>query len=107
MSVYLVAMMTIHDAETYRKYTDRTPELFARHGARFLTRGGAIESLEGEAYDGRMVIVEFPSREAVDAWRADPEYQEAAQFRLASSTMHWMLVQDGVPADGAAPDPRL
>lgn len=106
MSVYLVAMMSIHDAETYRKYTDRTPELFARHGARFLTRGGAVESLEGEPYDGRMVIVEFPSREAVDAWRADPDYQEAAQFRYAASTMHRMLVQEGVPA-GAAPDPQL
>lgn len=107
MSVYLVAMMSVHDAETYRKYTDRTPELFARYGARFVTRGTPVETLEGETYDGRMVIVEFPSRDALDAWRADPEYQEAAQFRLASSTMHRMLVQEGVPADVPAPDPQL
>lgn len=106
MPAYVVSMMTINDPETYRKYTDRTPPTVARHGGRFLTRGEPIRSVEGERYQGRMVILEFPSQAHVDAWLADPEYQAVVGFRHAASVMHRMLVQEG-GANTADPDPKL
>ena len=106
MATYVIAMMAIHDPETYRKYTDRTPPIVNKHQGKFLTRGEPVTTLEGEAYQDRMVILEFPSKAHVDAWIADPEYQEVVAFRLASSTMRMLLVQEG-GKNTENPDPRL
>ena len=106
MPAYVVAMMSIHDPETYRKYTDRTPPTVKRHGGRFLTRGDEITNMEGEDYTGRMVILEFPTKQHVEEWYADPDYEEAMTFRRAASTMTHLLVQESRP-NTEDPDPKL
>lgn len=106
MPAYMIAMMSVHDAETYRQYTDRTPPTVKRHGGRFLTRGEPVACFEDTHYNGRMVILEFPSKADAEAWYADPDYQEAVTFRKAASTMHMLLLQEG-GEDTEAPDPKL
>ena len=96
MSTYLISTMTIHDPETYRKYTSGTPPTVKRHGGRFLTRGEEVVTIEGEPFKERMVIMEFPSRAHVEAWMSDPEYVALAQHRYASSTGR-VIIQDGGP----------
>jgi uncharacterized protein (DUF1330 family) len=88
-------MMAIHDPETYRKYTDRTPPTVKKYGGLFLTRGEAVSTVEGATYKDRLVLLEFPSKAHVQAWFADPDYQEAMTFRCASSAMRMLLVQEG------------
>ena len=106
MPAYVVAMMSINDPDTYREYTDRTPPIVKKYGGRFLTRGEPVSSVEGETYDGRMVLLEFPRQSDVEAWYADPEYQNAMQYRQAASTMHRLLIQECTEqADN--PDPHL
>jgi uncharacterized protein (DUF1330 family) len=95
MPAYVVSMMTINDPETYKQYTDRTPPIVKKYGGKFLTRGEEITCVEDTQYDGRMVILEFPDKASVEAWFADPEYQEAMTFRHAASTMNYLLLQDG------------
>ena len=106
MLAYVVSMMSVHDPETYREYTDHTPPIVKKHGGRFLTRGEAFTCVEGHDYDGRLVILEFPNRQAVEAWFADPDYQEAMTFRHAASTMNYLLLQAG-GTNTEDPDPRL
>ena len=106
MPTYVVSMMTINDAEIYRKYTDRTPDIVKRHGGKFLTRGEPFDCPEGVEYTGRLVLLEFPSKAHVQAWYDDPEYVEAMEFRHASSTMNHLLVQEG-GANTQDPDPKL
>lgn len=106
MPAYVLSMMTINDAETYRKYTDKTPPTVKRHGGKFLTRGEPVTCLENTSYEGRLVILEFPSKAHAEAWYADPDYQEAVTFRKAASTMHMLLLQEG-GSDTEAPDPKL
>ena len=106
MAAYVVSMMTIHDPETYRQYTDRTPPTVKKYGGKFLTRGEPVTTVEGVAYEGRMVILEFPSARDVESWMADPDYQEAMTFRHASSTMQMLLLQEG-GENQQDPDPRL
>lgn len=101
MPAYVVAMIAVHDPETYRKYTDRTPATVAKYGGRFVTRGGAVTALEGEGFDGRMVILEFPDRAAAEAWYADPDYSRAREFRHAASTAHLFVLQEGAPVNGS------
>lgn len=99
-------MMDINDAEVYRKYTDRTPQIVRKYGGRFLTRGEEVTTVEGTPYDGRMVLLEFPDKASVEAWFNDPEYQEAMKFRHASSNMHMLLLQEG-DENTLNPDPKL
>lgn len=106
MPAYVVSMMTIHDPDTYRQYTDRTPPLVKKYGGKFLTRGEPITCVEGEDYKGRMVILEFPSQADIEAWYNDPEYQQAMQYRHAASTAHYIMAQEG-GKNTNDPDPKL
>jgi len=106
MPAYVVSMMSIQDPQTYSKYTDRTPPIVKRYGGKFLTRGEPVTCVEGQDYDGRLVILEFPDSSSVQAWMADPEYQEAMKFRHAASTMNYLLLQEG-GENTEDPDPQL
>lgn len=106
MPAYVVSMMTIHDPDVYRQYTDRTPPIVKKYGGKFLTRGEEITCVEGQQYDGRLVLLEFPSKADVEAWFADPDYEEAMTFRYEASTMNYLLLQEGSD-DTEAPDPNL
>lgn len=88
--------MSISDAETYRRYTGRTPPIVERYGGRFLARGGDVPTVEGDAYEDRLVILDR---------FADPEYQEAMAFRHASSEARIMVI-DG-DDNTLDPDRRL
>ena len=105
MPAYVVSTMTIHDPETYRQYTDRTPPIVKRHGGKFLTRGDHVKTVEGEPFTERMVILEFPSSQHVELWLEDAEYVAACKFRYAASTSR-VLVQEG-GANTEDPDPGI
>lgn len=105
MAAYFFCTMTVHDPETYRKYTALTPAIVARHGGRFLTRGDLVTTHEGESFNERMVLLEFPDRAAAEAFYNDPAYQEASKFRRASSKGR-MILQEG-RSDTATPDPKV
>ena len=106
MPAYVVSMMHINDPDNYKNYTDRTPPIVKRHGGKFLTRGEEFTCVEGKQYDGRLVILEFPSKAHVEAWYADPEYKEAMVFRHEASTMNYLLLQEG-SNNTENPDPKL
>lgn len=105
MPAYFVCTMSIHDPETYRKYTALTPATLARHGGRFLTRGDAVKTVEGSIFTDRMVLIEFPDEASAMAWYHDADYQSAAEFRRLASAGR-MLLQVGRD-NTADPDPRV
>ena len=106
MPAYVIATMTVNDPDTYRKYASRTPAVLARYGARFLTRGDEVTTLEGEPFGQRMVLIEFPDAATARAFYDDPEYQELSEFRRAAASGGRMILQEG-RAETAAPDPKL
>ena len=105
MTAYVVPMMRIDDPDTYRKYTDRTPPIVAKYGGKFLARGGDVTTIEGEPYQDRMVLLEFPSQQHVNDWLADPDYQEAMVFRHASSVARILMIE--ADDNTMNPDPKL
>jgi hypothetical protein len=62
LPAYVIAMMSIHDPETYKKYTDLTPPIVKKYGGKFLTRGERVTTIEGEEYTARMVSWSFPPK---------------------------------------------
>ena len=99
MPAFLIATVSIHDPETYQRYTALTPKTIADHGGKFVVRGGTIDTLEGEPLQDRLVILEFPSRQAVHDWYNSPEYQAAAKIRQTASESRFIVVdrlEDGM-----------
>ncbi len=96
MAAYIIAQINAINAERYPEYTAQVPATIAKHGGRFIARGGNAEVLEGNLpLPQRLVIIEFPSREAAKAWWADDAYEPLKALRQSISDGTLFLV-DGV-----------
>jgi uncharacterized protein (DUF1330 family) len=97
MTAYLIVDVSIRDPQRYEAYKQKVPALIARHGGEYLVRGGEHEVLEGTWQPSRLVLFRFPSREAIKAFLADPDYQPLAALRheIADSCL---VAVDGLQA---------
>lgn len=93
MPAYVIADVDITDPERYSDYIAHTPDSVARHGGRFIVRGGPFEVLEGDWQPGRLVVIEFPDRQAAVAWFRSPAYQELAAIRREASTARIVVAE--------------
>jgi len=96
MPAYWVARAKINDPATYRKYTDRVPEIISRYGGKILARGGRYRIMEGPETFQRFVVIEFPTFEEAVACFESPEYQEASVFRRAGGVVENVIVDGSV-----------
>jgi uncharacterized protein (DUF1330 family) len=96
---YWIAQVNVKNADGYKQYTSMLPDIFRKHGARYVTRGGSVEVVEGQSHP-RLVIIEFPSYQAaLDCYRS-PEYAKAIALRQAAADAN-LIVAEGY--DGAQP----
>src|SRR5439155_739221 len=63
MPAYLIANVNVQDPATFEQYRKQVPATIAKHGGRYLVRGGRVERLEGSWNPTRLVVLEFPSME--------------------------------------------
>lgn len=92
---YWIALVTVTDPDAYAGYQQLAPAAFAKHGARFLARGGEAITLEGEAWQ-RHVVIEFESKAQALACYNSPEYAMARSHRDAACIASIAIV-DGLP----------
>ena len=102
MTAYLIARVEVLDPDAYKRYTARSPAAIAAHGGRFIVRGGPVEALEGPEENRRVVVIEFPSRDAAAIFYRSIEYQEIVGLRHAAAISELILV-DGADADPLPP----
>ena len=93
MPAYFVAEIEITNPAEYEPYRAGVPATIAQYGGRYLTRGAAIELLEGGPEPKRVVILEFADAAAAKRWYNSPEYQKILPIRLANSTGRVFLVE--------------
>lgn len=98
MAAYVIAFIEVTDPEKYARYTRLTPEAIAKHGGRFIIRGGKSLSLEGPPETRRIITLEFPTFEQAKAFYDSPDYQHAKSFRDGAAKATFILV------DGYTPD---
>lgn len=53
---------------------------------------GELETLEGDAADG-VVVLQFPDRESAKAWYFSPEYQEKVKLRQKAAPYRCLMVE--------------
>ena len=92
MSAYLIAEIEVENREAYAEYTAQTPGLVARHGGKFIVRGGATKALEGE-WAGRLAVMEFPDQAALETFWNDPDYRKIVGIRHNNSTGRVVAVE--------------
>jgi uncharacterized protein (DUF1330 family) len=94
VSGYAMFLVKVTDPGWVEPYMGRVEALVASHGGRYLARGPGTR-IEGELDTDVVVIIEFPSTEAAQAFHDDPAYADILQQRLAGSVSHGWVV-DGV-----------
>ena len=95
MSVYLIADIKVTDDGWIPEYAANVHKLVEKHGGRYLSRSGNIETLEGEVKESTLIaILEFPTRAALDGFATDPEYAPYGQARQAGSVSNFRVIDD-------------
>lgn len=94
MKHYVVAALKIDDEAWVPEYVSNVAALVEKHGGRYLARGGNLEKLEGEGAAPHIAaIIEWPSKEAAEAFYSDPDYQPYLQSRLAGASGDLLLIE--------------
>ena len=90
MTAYLIVDTKINDEEAYEEYKILAKPIVESYGGEYLVRGGNITVSENELWTPtRLVVVRFPSREAVENFLSCDEYApvKAIRHKHAQTTM--------------------
>ena len=93
MSAYVIGEVEITDPQSYQEYAKRVPETIAKHGGRYLARGGAVEIREGDWSPKRVVILEFPSMDQARKGYDSPDYGPVLAIRLKAARSKLIFVE--------------
>jgi uncharacterized protein (DUF1330 family) len=94
MAAYVIADVEVTDPVKYEDYKKLTPGAIAKHGGRFVARGGQTVTLEGPWRPGRVVVIEFPTFQQARDFYTSVEYTAARRARAGAATFK-MIVVDG------------
>lgn len=93
MPAYVIADVTITDPAGFEEYRQQVPATVAKYGGRFVVRGGAVETKEGDWRPKRLVVLEFPSLEQARRWYDSEEYRGPKALRLKTSRANLILAE--------------
>jgi len=93
MPAYVILEVNVEDPEAYEGYKQASGPSLARHGGRFVVRGGRCETLEGGWEPERVVVLRFDSMEQARGWYGSDDYREARELRWKTSRGKMILVE--------------
>ncbi len=96
MTAYIIVNIEITDPERYKEYVKVAPASIARHGGKYLVRGGKTEKLEGVWEPKRVVVLEFDTYENAKRWWSCDEYAGPKKLRQSAALTNMILVE-GMP----------
>jgi uncharacterized protein (DUF1330 family) len=95
---YVIVDVERTDLEKAARYSELSGPSIERHGGRFLVRGGDIGVLEGDWVPQRLVVIEFASMAAAQAWFDSEDYGIARMARQGAGTWRMVMVEAVTPA---------
>ena len=93
MAAYLIANVDVKDVATFEDYRTQVPATIAKHGGRYLVRGGRVERLEGTWNPTRLVVLEFPSMEQARRWYDSEDYRGPKALRMKCTLTDAVFVE--------------
>jgi uncharacterized protein (DUF1330 family) len=93
VAAYVIVDLTVTDLPTMEEYRKRVPATLAAYGGRFLVRGGAHQTVEGDWKPNRLVVLEFPTMDQAKRWYSSEEYREPLAMRLRAGRADMVMVE--------------
>lgn len=104
MKYYAVAELDITDRSWVPDYAKNVTKMVEARGGRYLARTSNVEKLEGERKPPQIfLIIEWPSREAAEAFYDSEEYRPYRQSRQEGGRNEFVLV----PGEDVAREARM
>lgn len=97
MSVYFIVNSTITDPAKLDEYVAAAGATLAGMDLTLRVAANDAETIEGKAAGARVVVIEFPDRDAFHAWYDSPAYQAIIGMRFASTEGFAVLVEGFAP----------
>ena len=95
MAAYVIANVNVQDPALFEEYRKQVPATIARHGGRYLVRGGSQTTVEGAWNPTRIVVLEFPSLAQARGWYDSEDYRDPKALRMKCALTDVVIV-DGV-----------
>ena len=93
MKCYAIGEIEVTDPSWVPAYLKDVTRMVEARGGRYLARTSKIMQLEGEHKPAQVgVVIEWPSREAAQAFYESEEYRPYLKSRLAGARNHMLLV---------------
>ena len=92
MPAYVIFDVEIRDPARYQEFMAGVKPALEQAGARYLARGGPHKVHEGDWQPRRIVLLEFPSVEAWEAFYNGPTYQGLKSIRDECSSARLVSV---------------
>jgi uncharacterized protein (DUF1330 family) len=94
MAYYSVLDVSPTDDAWIPDYLPTANERVVAHGGKYIARTTSHEQVEGETQEaGLPIIIEWPSKEAAQAFMADEAYAPHLAARTAGSVSHHYLIK--------------
>ncbi|MGH8686541.1 MAG: DUF1330 domain-containing protein [Burkholderiales bacterium] len=93
MTAYVIAEVEVTDPAGFEEYRKQVPATIAKYGGKYVARGGATETREGDWRPKRLVILEFPSMDQARRWYDSPEYAPVLAMRLKTARTKLVLAE--------------
>ena len=83
MAVYALNLFDLADNDLYKQYSRRSADAVGKHGGRVVALGRLSDGAPQLGGTPRqvMILVEWPSQDAFDAFVADPEHEDLHPLR--------------------------
>ena len=80
-----------------RKYADEAPRSLIPFNGRYVVRGGKVQTVEGDAPKGYIVVIAFDSMEKARGWYYSPAYEAIKPIRQGSTKSRILIVEGVSP----------
>jgi uncharacterized protein (DUF1330 family) len=95
MPGYIIVEIDVTDPVGYEEYKKLAGATVEKYGGKYIVRGGATETLEGDWNPKRIVILKFESVARAKEWLTCKEYSEPRKMRHRTAKTK-MIVVEGV-----------
>lgn len=94
MTAYMIVNLTFNSLDWAKDYLAHVPDMVRSHGGEYLARSTAVELIEGEgSAPDQIVILTFPSLDAIRTFMACPEYAPFRAARIAATQTEILAIE--------------
>jgi uncharacterized protein (DUF1330 family) len=93
MPAYIIVEIEVTDPVGYEEYKKQAAATVEQYGGKYIVRGGACETLEGDWKPKRIVVLQFDNMERAKAWLNSPEYIEPRKQRHRTAKTRMILAE--------------